>query len=342
MRQNFWGGFRFGVVSAIATLLPSLICLLIPLKSTAQYSSTNFQTNKTSPKSWIECPNTTSPSLKTNQGTNQIISRFNPQNIARQLLHCYLEKRAIDHIHSQFTFEQADYIQAEFIQQLIPYLGQPVGYKAGLTNPLAQKKFNVAQPILGTLLEKMLLKSGATVPANFGAIPMFEADLIVKVGNNEINQAKTPEEILPHLEAVIPFLELPDLQYSPEVQLNASLLKIINVGARLGVVGEEIPLNPVDHWQTRLSQIQVIIYDQTGKRLASGESKDLLGDPLNVVFWIKNQLQKQDKSLKKGDLLSLGTITPLTPAKTGQRIRAEYIGLEDKPADIIVNFVEKD
>ena len=43
---------------------------------------------------------------------------------------------------------------------------------------------------------------------------MFEADLIVKVGSNDINQAKTPEEILPHLKAIIPFLELPDLQYS--------------------------------------------------------------------------------------------------------------------------------
>ena len=342
MRQNFSGGGKFGLVSAIATLLPSLICLLVPLESTAQYPSTNLQTSKTSPKSGIECPDTTSSSPKTNKGTNQIISRFDPQNIARQLLHCYLEKRAIDHIRLQFTPEQADQIQAALIQQLIPHLGQPIGYKAGLTNPLAQEKFNVTQPILGTLLEKMLLKSGATITANFGAIPMFEADLIVKVGSDDISQAKTPEEILSHLEAVIPFLELPDLQYSPEVQLNASLLTIINVGARLGVVGEAIPLNQIDNWQTRLSQIQVTIYDETGGRLASGNSKDLLGDPLNVVFWIKNQLDKQGKALKKGDLLSLGTITPLTPAKAGESIRAEYIGLMDKPVEITVNFVEKD
>ena len=66
---------------------------------------------------------------------------------------------------------------------------------------------------------------------------------------------------------------------------------------------------------------------ETGKRLASGQSHALLGDPLNVVLWIKNQLRKQGKSLKKGDLLSLGTITPLTPAKAGKSIRAEYIGL---------------
>ncbi len=56
----------------------------------------------------------------------------------------------------------------------------------------------------------MLLPSGSIVPANFGARPLFEGDLIVRVGSDAINDATTRQEVLAALDAVIPFIELPD------------------------------------------------------------------------------------------------------------------------------------
>lgn len=76
-----------------------------------------------------------------------------------------------------------------------PY-GRVVGYKAGLTNPAVQKRFNYGQPIRGTLFERMLVRDGAEVPANFGARPVFEADLVVEVKDTGIADAKTPLEVL--------------------------------------------------------------------------------------------------------------------------------------------------
>ena len=58
-----------------------------------------------------------------------------------------------------------------------------VGYKAGLTNPAVQKRFNATAPVWGVLYEPMLLKDGATVEAAFGARPLFEADLLVRVAD---------------------------------------------------------------------------------------------------------------------------------------------------------------
>ena len=79
--------------------------------------------------------------------------------------------------------------------------------------------------------------------------------------------------------------------------------------------------------------------NRDGKVLATGKGKNLLGDPLNVVRWIRDTLKKQGKPLKKGDLLSLGTITKLMPAKPGKMIRARYIGLDPKgPVEISVSF----
>lgn len=76
-----------------------------------------------------------------------------------------------------------------------------------------------------------------------------------------------------------------------------------------------------------------------GKVLTSGNGSNLLGNPLNVVLWIKNSLQAERKELKKGDLLSLGSITSFIPITSNSTIRAQYIDLEpNKTVEIFVKF----
>ncbi len=262
-------------------------------------------------------------------------------NFANRLTSHYLKKQKISDFPSNLTLKQAHIIQNKLIQSLLTSQGKIIGYKAGLTNKQVQAKFNTNQPILGSLLTNMLLPSETTVTTKFGAIPRLEGDLMVRVKSEKINRAKTPEETLEYIDTVIPFLELPDLMYSQNLRLKKEMLIAINVGARLGIVGTPIEIQPTQEWQKRLKKIQVIITDESGKELATGESKSLLGDPLNVVLWIKDQLQSQGKSLKKGDLLSLGSITPLIPVKPQTRISAHYLGLEqDSPVKISVYFQE--
>ncbi|MEA5508613.1 hydratase [Crocosphaera sp. UHCC 0190] len=264
------------------------------------------------------------------------LSSVDIEKIAQTLANAYQEKKAIINFPYSLTLQQAQEIQEQLIQLLIPYQGDIIGYKAGLTNPKAQEMFKVSEPVLGRLLEQMLLPSGAKVPAKFGAIPMIEGDLMVRVSSEKINQAKTPEETLKYLDAVIPFLELPDLVYDKDVQLNGEKLIAINVGARLGIVGKPVILS-VD----KLSNIQITLIDESGKVIAQGDSKALLGDPIKSVFWIKETLNNQGKTLKKGDLLSLGSMTPLIPVKPSKTITAKYQGLEaNKTTEISVIFEE--
>ena len=242
-------------------------------------------------------------------------------------------------INPQFNLERARRVQNQFVENLVPHLGEIVGYKAALTNAQAQKKFQVSQPLPGIILERMLLKNGAIVPANFGSVPMLEGDLMVRVGSEDINTATNSREILASLDAVIPFMELPDLMYSQNVPLNAPALLAINVGARLGILGEAIPLTNSNQGEKDLAQIKLVILDQEGKELATGESSILLGHPLQVVIWLRDELKMQGIFLKKGDLLSLGSITPLIPVKPGMSIKAQYFGLGTaEPVTVSVNF----
>ena len=83
----------------------------------------------------------------------------------------FLKKIPVTSYEQAMTMEQAMKIQAEFIKGLKPTFGEVVGYKAGLTNVDMQKALGVTHPLRGTLLQKMLLKSGAEVEANYGSRP---------------------------------------------------------------------------------------------------------------------------------------------------------------------------
>jgi 2-keto-4-pentenoate hydratase len=207
-----------------------------------------------------------------------------------------------------------------------------VGYKAGLTNARIQAQFGISSPVRGVLLEKMLLTDGADVAFDFGARPVFEADLIVIVKDVAIHNAKTHVEVLRSLSMVVPFIELPDLMVAEGEKLSAPLIVSLNVGARLGVVGRGVPVQATPEFAAALAAMRVVVTDRGGKDLASGAGAAILDHPLNAVLWLAQDLEKSRIKLKPGDLLSLGSFTaPLTP-RPGLVVTVRYEGLPGNPA----------
>jgi 2-keto-4-pentenoate hydratase len=251
----------------------------------------------------------------------------------------YLKKQPAPALDPAPTLEQAMKIQAEYIAAIMPAFGKIVGYKAGLTNPSVQKVFGVNAPVRGTLLEKMILRSGTAFEANFGARPLYEGDLILRVGSEAVNAARTPMEALAGIDAAIPFIELPDLVYAKDVKINGALLAAVNVAARYGIVGEPIPVQATPEWMERLKNFKCQIYDEKGAMLIEAPGSSLLDHPINVVLWIRDSLKADGIALQKGDLLSLGTITKLTPTAPNTIVKARYVGLDPKgPVEISVIF----
>jgi 2-keto-4-pentenoate hydratase len=272
-----------------------------------------------------------------------LISAFWGQSFAEgegtKLADYYLKKMPAPTLDPSTTMDQARDIQIEFNKAITPVFGKAVGYKAGLTNPQVQKVFGVSSPVRGVLMEKMILTSGATIDAHFGARPLYEGDLILRVGSGDINTATTPMEALKGIDAAIPFIELPDLVYGKDVKLTGPMIAAINVGARYGIAGEPIPVAATPEWMERLKTFTCQIYDQKGNMLAEASGDALLEHPINVVLWIRDSLKADGIAMKKGDFLSLGTVTKMTPTAPDTTIRARYIGLDPQgPAEISVIF----
>ena len=197
-----------------------------------------------------------------------------------------------------------------------------------------QKRFNHDSPVWGMLYAPMLLQDGAVVPAAFGARPLFEADLLVRVADAAVNRASTPAEVLAAIDQVIPFIELPDLVVQAPPKLNGAAINAINVGARLGVMGRAlaVPAPRAERLQMldALRDMTVVVRGD-GAELDRGKGSDVLEHPLNAVVWLVRDLAREGRALKPGDLISLGSFSKLLPPKPGLAVEVIYQGLPGNP-----------
>ena len=225
------------------------------------------------------------------------------------------------------SLDDAFCAQAKLVDILSQSWGAPAGYKAGLTSKPAQDAFGASGPVRGVLYADMMLEDGATVPAAWGALPRFEADMVVVVADARINEAATPQDVLANLSAIHPFIELPDLVVDNPKALNADIITAINVGARKGVLGAAIPVEQTDAFLASLAAMQVTVTSQDGEQLASAPGAAILGNPFNAVLWLRDS----GVVFKEGDLVSLGSFGPLMAPKAGLTATVAYQGLAGDP-----------
>lgn len=257
------------------------------------------------------------PSRGATQGT--------PAEAAR-LAEDYLAVREARPITSPRSLAGAYWFQQSFLKRLQPTLGKPVGYKIGLVSREAQERFKVKSPIRGVLLEQMLLPNRSGAPPGFAVRPLFEADLIVVVKDKEINDAASLFDVAEHLKEVVAFIELPDNFLPTNRPIDGATLMAANVGARAGVLGQRLPVEPSRAFIESLAAMTVVITDESGAELGRGQGRDILDQPLNAVLWLVEEMQRTGDKLKPGDLISLGTIKTI-PYPAGKTVTVRYLGL---------------
>jgi 2-keto-4-pentenoate hydratase len=262
-----------------------------------------------------------------------------PEANIRAAAESWLARKPAQGFGVTMNMSEAALVQIRFTSLIAKGLGDVVGFKAGLTNPAVRMRFNFDKPIRGTLFAKMILPGPARVPAAFGSRPVYEADMVAVVGDAaRAMLARSPLEALQALKEIRPFIELPDLVFDPQVKPDGPSLLAVNVGARLGVLGDAISLPATAESVGKLAAMKIEVIDQTGAVVGGGKGADVLNNPLNAVLWIAGSLKGEGKALKNGDLLSLGSFSALLPPKAGDTITVRYIGLSPVPAEVTVTF----
>ena len=262
-----------------------------------------------------------------------------PEEEIKLVAESWLAKKPAQGFGVTMSMSEAAVVQTRYIALIAKDLGDAVGYKAGLTNPAVQKRLNYGKPLRGILFAKMILSSPARVAAAFGSRPVYEADMVAVVGDAaRAMSARSPLEAMQAMKEIRPFIELPDLVFDPQVKPDGPSLLAVNVGARLGVLGDPFPLPATAESVEKLAAVKIEVIDQTGTVVGGGKGADVLNNPLNAVLWIAETLKADGKALKDGDLLSLGSFSAFLSPKAGDTITVRYIGLAPVPAEVTVAF----
>ena len=210
------------------------------------------------------------------------------------------------------------------------------GYKVGLTDRKAQESFAITQPLVGVLFKEMLLADGATVAYDSGTSLLVELDLVARVKSAEINQADSIEDVAAHIDAIMPFIELPDALFRLDSRNAAALLLAGNVGARWGALGAPAKVVNAQDLVDDLPLMTFQLSAGPGEIIREGQGKQLLGHPLNSVLYLLNELALRNESLKPGQLISLGAIGGPVKAERGRRYTAKYSGYGEKTLTVAV------
>jgi 2-keto-4-pentenoate hydratase len=255
----------------------------------------------------------------------------------QQLADDFFGKRATSAVASNVTAAEALRLQEQFVARLTTRLGGPIGYKVGLVTKEAQQRSGVTSPIRGVLLQRMLLPNHSQVAADYGVNPLVEADLIVSVRDRSVNSAATPLDVARGLKEVIAFIELPDSLIATNQKVTGNLLTAVNVGARLGVQGERLPIKATPEFVEALGRMTITLSDGSGQERGRETGSMILGHPLNAVLWLIEDLRKSGKELQPGDLISLGSVKAVPP-QPGQTYTVKYDGLPGGPISVSVKM----
>lgn len=233
------------------------------------------------------------------------------------------------------TVEDAACAYAPFRQALEAGMGAPVGWKVGFTSKPAQEKFGVTAPVAGALFAPMILQDGAEVSLKGSRSPFYEADLIVTVRDAAINEATTREQVAAALSDVRPFIELPDMALAEGVKPTGPIMASYGVIPWRGVVGQGVAMADLPDPMVDLAALTVELKAE-GAEPVQGKGEMLLGHPLDVVLWL---IGHGGVTLEPGQMISLGSLSPLVEAKPGQTITADYM-VGGKPMTVSARLVE--
>ena len=205
-------------------------------------------------------------------------------------------------------------------------LGPVVGYKIGIYSAAARATWHADKPAVGVLLRDMLQPPGKPVSVRFAYSPMAEADFILVMGDEGINDAATPAEAYRHVRGYRPFIELPDNNVPADAPSDLARLIALDVNARKGIYGPEVALPQSEAALNALEALKVTetIATPSGTKRNEAEARQTLGDPLQILLDTRDLLAAEGIRLAAGDLISLGTITPAHRPAAGETFTVAY------------------
>jgi 2-keto-4-pentenoate hydratase len=191
-----------------------------------------------------------------------------------------------------------------------------VGRKIGLTNPAVQAQLGVDQPDFGALFADMAVNDDEPVELRALISPRAEAEVAFVLDADLTEPLSTAADVVRATAFVLPAIEIVDsrvrdwdITIADTVADNASSGRFV-----LGTTPKA--LQNVDVRAVTMSMVL------DGHEVSAGDGSACLGNPVNAVVWLANELTRRGDPLRAGDVVLSGALGPMASVNAPGRYEA--------------------
>jgi len=190
----------------------------------------------------------------------------------------------------------------------------------GFTTPAVQETYGVNEPVWAFLLGSGVFGSGDAIPASRFVGLAVEAEIAFLMRSALAGPGVSAASALLAVEGALPALELVDFRHSGKPR--GADVVADGVYANAIVLGR--PLTPLAGIDLAL---EGVVFEQNGQTMATNTAAEVMGNPLNSLAWLANQLGAAGRGLRAGDVVLTGSISKVLRAKAGDSMRASFTRL---------------
>jgi 2-keto-4-pentenoate hydratase len=195
-----------------------------------------------------------------------------------------------------------------------------IGLKLGMTSKVKRDALGIREPVYGRITADMLVPSGESIMLGELIHPRAEPELALVVGR-PIPPGANLATVVAAIDAVYPAIEVADSRYAEPFRLVDSVAD--NAGAARVVLGDR-PSRPDE--LADLHVLGCVFGFPDGFDTAAGGAA--MGHPAAAVAWLAGALAARDDRLEPGAIVLTGGLTAAVPLRQGDRIVAEFDGLD--------------
>jgi 2-keto-4-pentenoate hydratase len=197
---------------------------------------------------------------------------------------------------------------------------QVVGFKLGMTSKVKRDALGIREPVYGRITADMLVPPGQPLVVAELIHPRAEPELAVVIGRT-VPPGADVATVLAAIDAVRPAIEVFDSRYGEPFRQVDSIAD--NVGAARVVLGGR-PRKLAE--LADLHVLGCVFGFPGGFDTAAGGAA--MGHPAAAVAWLAGALAGRGERLEPGTIVLTGGLTAAVPLRAGDRITAEFDGLD--------------
>ena len=196
-----------------------------------------------------------------------------------------------------------------------------VGKKIGCTNKAAQIQLNVKESFFGNIFSDNISKSNCIINSKKYFSPYVEPEFSF-IMKNELDISKAPynvSTVYKSILAILPSIEIVDSRYEDWTSVGVNNLIADNAVHAHWVFGTKV--NDLSNFNLNNHSVDLLINEQL---IEKGNSNNVMGNPINSLTWLINNLALIGKELPKNHYISTGTCTKAIPISKGDNITADF------------------